>query len=286
MPCYHPFRLDTPDRANLVVACNRCIGCRIDRSRAWASRCVQEASRHELSAFVTLTYDDAHLPKHQRLKLRDFQKFMKRLRRKIAPRRVSFFASGEYGDQLGRPHYHALLFGWCPQDKVFFKRADTGDLYTSAELSKLWPLGFASVGAVTFASAAYVARYCIKKVNGEESIGWYGVLDEATGELHERPPEFMTCSKRPGIGKAWAEQFGDETLRDDFMIIEGRRVMIPEYYEKVLKHSHAAQLELAKARRRKARLAARSIRESRPERRKVREEVKRAQVAKLKRTLK
>jgi hypothetical protein len=95
----------------LKLPCGRCIGCRLERSRQWAVRCVHEASLHEKNCFITLTYSPENLPKDGSLDVSHFQKFMKRFRKRFGPG-IRFFHCGEYGESLSRPHYHACIFGF------------------------------------------------------------------------------------------------------------------------------------------------------------------------------
>lgn len=177
---YHPARCGSvmPD---LKVPCGRCVGCRLERSRQWAIRCVHEAQLHKNNCFITLTYDKAKLPEREpglppadiSLHYPDFQKFMKRLRFKYGEG-IRFYMCGEYGEKLGRPHFHACIFGHDFSDKKVWKKTDSGSIiYRSAELEELWPYGFSSVGDVNFESAAYVARYIMKKISGEAAESHY-----------------------------------------------------------------------------------------------------------------
>ena len=170
--------------SQVEVPCGYCVGCRIDRSRAWAIRCVHEASLHDLNCFVTLTY--AVAPKNNSLVKKDLQDFWKRLRKSIFPLTLRYFACGEYGSKGDRPHYHACIFGWRPHDLVTF-----GSHYSSEFLARVWGHGFVTVGDVTHASAAYVAQYVIKKQYGPDVD--YG----------EREPEYVVMSRRPGIASDW-----------------------------------------------------------------------------------
>ena len=175
-------------------------------------RCVHEAKFHDVSCFVTLTYDDEHLPVGGTLVYRHFQLFMKRLRKSFPKAR--FFMCGEYGDNTSRPHYHAVLFGVDFRDRVPHARSGSGEVvYASALLSRLWQLGFASVGDFTFESAAYVARYVLKKVTGDLAAEHYRSVDLATGEIVDRVPEFCHMSLKPGIGARWFEQYYDSDVR-------------------------------------------------------------------------
>lgn len=168
---YHPARCagPTPD---LQVPCGQCVGCRLERSRQWAVRCVHEASLYTDNCFVTLTYNDDFLPEDRSLHYRHFQLFMKRLRKRHGDG-VRFYMCGEYGEKQGRPHYHACLFNFRFSDMRLWQERNGVKLYRSAELERLWPFGFCSVGEVTFESAAYVARYIMKKVTGDAAESHY-----------------------------------------------------------------------------------------------------------------
>lgn len=107
-------------------------------------------------------------------------------------------------------------------------------MYRSAELERLWPLGMSSVGSVTFESAAYVARYVTKKVTGEGAERHYERLNPLTGELVRVASEYATMSRRPGIGRGWIEQFGDEVYPADSVVARGKESRPPRFYDKVL----------------------------------------------------
>lgn len=204
------------------LPCGRCIGCRLERSRQWAVRLVHEGALHDEKCFLTLTYDPAHLPVDGSLDVAEFQRFLKRLRKRISPTRVRFFHCGEYGEQLGRPHYHCILFGFSFPDRILFKRGSEPslNLYTSKLLSELWPLGFSTIGQVTFESAAYVARYVVKK--------WFG--DGADEHYKGRKPEYVTMSRRPGIGSGWIEKFESDVFPADQVVLRGKKMAPPRFY--------------------------------------------------------
>lgn len=156
-----PNKLNHPE---LRLPCGQCVGCRLERSRQWALRCVHEASLHDSNLFVTLTYDDEHLPEFNSLYYPDFQKFMKRLRKKFSRENIRFYMCGEYGETTLRPHYHVILFNFDLPDRRLYRRSHSGDhLFTSEILTKIWGKGFCPFGNVTFQSAAYTARYIMKK---------------------------------------------------------------------------------------------------------------------------
>lgn len=263
MPCYHPLtawrgpvlpsgkrsvvfspRESTPGVLPCRLPCGQCIGCRLDYSLDWATRLMHENQMHDVSAFITVTYDDAHLPAGRSLVKRDAQLFMKRLRKEISPCRIKFFMAGEYGEKYGRPHYHALIFGFGFPDRVALKVTQSGSMiYSSEMLSRVWSKGFASVGDVTFESAAYVARYCLKKINGkgkEIASGRYElkpyerVLE--TGEVVDVLPEFVTMSRGgrsgKGIGYSWYQKFRSDVFPHDYaMVRSGAKMPPPRYYD-------------------------------------------------------
>ncbi len=220
------------------LPCGHCIGCRLERSRQWAIRCVHEASLYEDNCYVTLTYDDDNLPSDGSLNVKHFQDFMKRLRSKFAPRKIRFFHAGEYGEKHRRPHYHACLFNIDFVDKKLLEDNWYGPLYSSAVLSSTWDMGFCSVGAVTLESAAYVARYIMKKISGDAAAEHYIGCDEVTGELVELVPEYTTMSRGGtgglgGIGKKWFERFSSDVFPRDEIILGGKRMGVPRFYDRL-----------------------------------------------------
>lgn len=236
--CVRPAKLTVGKPREMRVPCGQCIECRLKRSRDWAVRCMHEASLHKDNRFLTLTYADAFLPRDGSLDRRAFPLFMKRLRKACGS--VRYFHAGEYGEENGRPHYHALLFGLRFGDEEVCGESRGGHpVVQSARLSALWPFGFSQLGTVTFESAAYVARYCVKKVTGEQAAAYYG----------GREPEYATMSRRPGIGFRWYEQFRGEVYRDDSVLARGHEVGPPRFYDKKEAELDAARMEVVKARR-------------------------------------
>ena len=228
------------------VPCGQCIGCRLERSRQWALRCVHELKEHEYGCFVTLTFNDMALRRrgHHSVAVRDLQLFMKRVRKRYGVG-VKFMASGEYGDGYGRPHYHVCLFGVDFKDKVYWRTTDSGEkIFRSKILEALWSnpsdgssYGYSSVGALTYQSAAYVARYVLKKQVGKTCVnGVYSMsvadLDYRTGRITPRRSEFATMSN--GLGKKWFDKYHEEWYRSDSVIVEGREVGLPRYYDRQL----------------------------------------------------
>lgn len=218
-------------------ACGKCIDCRLSESQEKALRCMHEVQTSAgPGSFVTLTYNDENLPDDWCLEYRDFQLFMHRLRKAI-PGAGRFAMSGEYGDDNDRPHYHAILFNCHFDDRVFFKRINGIDYYISTLLSRLWGKGFCLIGDVTFASAAYVARYNLKKITGPDSGSAYQFVVPNTGEVVDRPPPFWRTSNRPGLGAEWFMRFGADCFPSDYLVWKGKKLPVPRYYYKLLERS-------------------------------------------------
>jgi hypothetical protein len=229
----------------ITIACGQCIGCRLERSRQWAIRCVHESSLYENNCFITLTFSPEELQKRENpwsLDVRDFQLFMKRLRKKFGDN-IRFFHCGEYGDYGGRPHYHACLFNFDFPDKKLWNIVNGSRLYVSESLQKLWPYGFSTIGDVTFESAAYVARYIMKKVTGDGAEEHYYWADDLTGEMHPLKPEYITMSRRPGIGKGWFDKYANDVYPSDFITINGKKCKPPKFYDKIMEQTRPFEFD-------------------------------------------
>lgn len=307
------------------VPCGRCIGCRIDRSREWATRIMHEASLYAHNCFITLTYDEKHIPSHGSLVKSDFQKFMKRYRKFLEEHtwsqkkrcyeknpnitvfdgrsksyvkkvckcyvRNRFYHCGEYGDRNNRPHYHAVIFGHNFFDWVYLFDSPSGmPVYTSPTLEKIWQKGYVTIGELTFESAAYVARYVLKKVNGdlseviddETGLKHYERIDLQTGQVVEVIPEYSTQSRRPGIGRNWIDVYRTDVYPKDFTTIRGVKVKPPRYYDKMLRSIDPVMYDEIKVGRN---LNAYLSTENTEPRLVVREKVKAAQLKNLKRSI-
>ncbi len=298
MPCYHPLSAYQCVDGSIVfyeskrhdivkslsLPCGQCVGCRLERSRQWAIRCMHESQMHEKNCFITLTYDDAHLPSDRSLHYRDFQLFIKRLRKRYPGRRIRYYMAGEYGENFGRPHWHACIFGFDFDDKKLWKRTSANSLlYRSADLELLWPFGYSSIGDVTFESAAYVARYIMKKVTGKNAAEHYQEIDPDTGEIINRTPEFTKMSLKPGIGYEWYKQYTSDVYPHDYVIVRGKKVKPPKYYDKKYKIDNPYEFdELLYIREKSAKL---NYADNTLERLAVKEQVAKVKLQKLKRNL-
>lgn len=231
---------------------------------------MHEAQMHEKNSFITLTYADQHLP-GEKLKYKDFQAFQKKLRTRLfqkeldrwfpnlaqkdqrrlyrslspasrenfrVPTEISIFVTGEYGDQNKRPHWHAIIFNWRPDDCVLERTTERGDQVFSSETlgprsaeqvddgkDRLWNFGKCELGSVTFESAGYCARYAAKK------------LTHGHDGTHEFEPISRKSAKN-AIGKTFIEKFHDDVFNSGFCLVESKekkvKCGIPRYYEKWL----------------------------------------------------
>lgn len=282
MPCYAPLRgfvdLDEPGRVVFRhpepgssryqvqwVPCRMCVGCMQMQAGDWTTRCYCESKVHERNAFVTLTYDDEHLPPHRMLRKRDMTLFLKRLRRRFGSG-IRFFYVGEYGTRTYRPHYHVCLFGVDFDDKVHARKSQGGfDLYESKTLSELWGQGLATTQDLTPETAAYAARYCVKKreraaaqakpdarrgyVKKEDRAGM--CVDRVTGELYRFVPEFCQASLKPAIGIPFLEKFFQDVWNAQGVVMpDGHIAPIPTAFMNQIRKWREADYQEAKRRRR------------------------------------
>lgn len=238
-------------REFIEIPCGRCIGCRLQKSKDWANRCMLELDYHETSYFVTLTYDNEHVHHSEFInddgvvtdiltcKKRDFQLFMKRLRFAFPEQFIRYFACTEYGETTARPHCHAILFGLKLDDLRPIKITELGDtLYTSDKLASIWQNGIVSVGEVTWESCAYVARYVTKKQYGQNA------------EMYERyniEPESCLMSLKPAIGKRYYEENPHKLFEQDVRYIKtpkgGRPISAPRYFKKKYEEDYPEQYQ-------------------------------------------
>lgn len=220
----------------LTVRCGRCMGCRIHRSYVWAIRCTHEASLYDNNIFATFTYNDEHLPFGETLVRDHMPAFFKRLRKTNLNLRM--FYCGEYGGLTNRPHYHALIFNYKPSDSEHFTTRDGTPVYTSQKLTETWGMGNTEFGNVTFESASYTAGYITKKINGDRAEDHYQWIDPDTGQIIDRLPEFQGQSLRPGIGHNWIKQYCSDVYPRDLLVINGRKVRPPRFYDQYCEKHH------------------------------------------------
>ena len=249
------------------LPCGKCLSCQIDKSKEWAVRGFHESQCHSQNCFITLTYDEEHLPENNTLVKEDLQKFIKLLRYQIGETKIKFLAAGEYGSEHNshRPHYHACIFGYDPPDKQYFFTNKWGDaVYTSDFISKAWRhKGYITVSELNYRTCAYVARYTVKKIVTKEEREQHEYwIDTKTGETNYDPiaykkgllmknkiPEFITMSN--GIGSDWHDKYEKDTHKD-YVTVNFAKHKIPRYYDKKLENKNPELLTTIKEKRVKA----------------------------------
>lgn len=281
-----PYAKPSKDRVPLLLPCGRCVGCRLSRSRQWAVRCVHEASLYENNCFITLTFSPLFENLNNSLMKTDFQNFMKRLRKKFVPKipngldqkqkeewlrihGIRFFHCGEYGTKGERPHHHACLFNFDFPDKELWSVKNGVRLYRSEILERLWSVrvteekaeyfddkdlfiedgkiyakqGFCTIGDVTPDSAAYVAGYMLKKIK-EDDFSWLAPPEDDKPDL--RIPEYISMSRRPGIGKGFMDQWASDIYPEDELVFGGLKLKPPRYYDNLYAVSFPEDIEKIK----------------------------------------
>ena len=278
MPCYTPLK-GYKDRVTggltfnkkgtsqtLEVACGQCLGCRLDHALMWACRIVHEASLwndQQGNCFVTLTYRDPDectdeqfnnghfIPADYSLRPSDVSKFIRRLRKSVS-HKIRYFYCGEYGDENQRPHYHLCIFNHSFEDQALLKDDEGFYTYTSRSLDLLWPYGFSTVQALNYETAAYTARYALKKITGKKADEHYLRCDEH-GEAYWLLPEYIRMStgrnKPCGLGAGFYEKFSDDIFPSDETPVPGKGIIrkVPRYYQNILQSEDPATLELVKS---------------------------------------
>ena len=177
-------------------------------------------THHQYKAcFITLTYRDDAIPENYSLCRRDFQLFLKRLRRRLETDclrklrelsftnsnyyniykdklfrkeylkkhtyRVKFSGCGEYGEHFNRPHYHLLLFNVPPIEHYYKIMGDC------------WKLGKVQIEAVRNVSASSqyitkISKYVVK--NNSEDYYDKNIYILKTN----KEPSFVQCSRSFG----------------------------------------------------------------------------------------
>lgn len=197
----------------IPVPCGKCVGCIIARRREWTIRLLSEVSYHDRNVFLTLTYDDDHLPSDYGLHKEHLQKFYKRLRYYLGNREIKYYGVGEYGDRTFRPHYHNIIFGLGLQldDKIIVRQSWPFCDWDNKDISR------DAFGTVTRQSIVYCCKY-LDKVTSQEAL-----------KLNNQAP-FRVFSK--GIGKQWCDDNADKLAEDLHVSYQGNKLSIPRYWTK------------------------------------------------------
>lgn len=215
----------------IKLPCGRCIGCRLDYSRMWSIRSMHEARMHNDNCFVTLTFNNEHLPDDRSVHKSYIQSWLKRFRYKFGEN-IRYLLCGEYGSKRFRPHYHILFFGFRPDDLYVWNVRRGQIYYRSPILESVWHEphrddcnGFIVVGDVNFESSAYVSRYITKKVFGADVPKAY----------QGREPEFQLVSRMPGLGYDFLNKYYSDIFNVGYVLMENGKgdkfkAPIPRYY--------------------------------------------------------
>lgn len=226
MECAFPtLRRIKGTREYVITPCGCCVACRKNRAHAWGARIYHESRGYKYNTFLTLTYDDEHLPMSEQgyntLEKTAPSLFMKRLRYFLGEDKVRFFCGGEYGSNTLRAHYHFALFGVAPDDRRLF----TDFMPASSGFNcrcRAWSCGLANVGELEQGSANYIGGYCLKKVMGKAGQEYY--------KSRGIQPPFALMSRRPGIGYDYMMRYAAELLRFGNCQVNGSTINLPRYY--------------------------------------------------------
>lgn len=196
--------------SSLVIGCGQCMGCRIARSREWADRCMLELKYASSAWFLTLTYDDEHIPmsaysdpetgelagRCNTLARRDVQLFLMRLRKAFPESVIRFFGCGEYGPETIRPHYHMIVFNLPLQDLTPVPGAviPNTQYYWSLAVQKAWSIyhrGYPKYGdgSITPLAMDLGPPFMEAQYNGRE-YGYY----EPIGRVVVAEVNWQTCA--------------------------------------------------------------------------------------------
>lgn len=245
MSCFYPKELFVTPKGELnaikiTAPCGKCLGCYIDTSAEWSMRAQLELRNHSRACFITLTYDERHVPDDLLLKRKDVQDFLKRLRRHIEPIQIRYYGCGEYGSNPGelnryRPHYHLIIYGWQPDDlKFMFKNEDGDATYKSDFLNRVWSKGIVNVGNVTKASIRYCSLYLQKQ------------FKDLFKDKAVQP--FRVFSTRPALGYGGLR---DEEIVNDAIYLHGKKRKLPRSFMNRLENNEWSEVFLDIKERRK-----------------------------------
>lgn len=213
MNCARPYIVKQTGGIGLPVPCGNCMQCRIARRAEWTTRLMLELAYWPHAYFITLTYEEAP----EGLQKKDLQDFWKRLRKKI---KLKHYSVGEYGEEYGRPHYHAVVYSEEPITKEL--------------LLDTWKHGIVKIDPAIYERIRYCAGYITDKLNGE--------LAEEVYQDKERP--FALMSKK--LGLRFAEENKEQILTSG-LTIKGTQVATPRYYLKKLENDEDKKKRLVKA---------------------------------------
>lgn len=245
--CVHPVHIKWPGskflaptlpdgrtlyEVGLVVGCGKCPACQAGKRREWFTRIMMEYKTCKTCYFITLTYNDEHLPK-KGVDKRECQLFLKRLR-KACPSPIRYFLCSEYGSKTHRPHYHMILFDF----------PSTNAQIVANSVLEAWSIrgeniGFVYVCGFGEAAAMYVTKYVLKDKNILAEYLPAELLDEYDPGVTYVPendglcPTFQLASRKPALGFYFFENADlvdhlKEVL-EPFVRIDGKKYIMPRY---------------------------------------------------------
>ena len=225
MKCRSPILVKHKSGGSDLVPCGKCVPCIKNKINAWVTRLTYESHYNPGTYFVTLTYDEEHVPTAENgcktVKIKHLQDFIKLLRYHLHERlaktsyspRIRYYAISEYGSKTYRPHYHCIIFSSLPMEVL------RGCICLS------WRQGYFDVEPINAARIRYVLkRHGIPKDYGHP-------------RGTENPRAIM--STKPGLGYQYLtearKEYGKQHL-DDFRTIlpDGSYRLIPRYYSNAI----------------------------------------------------
>lgn len=190
----------------VTIPCGKCIACKMAKSKEWTTRICIESNYYKHLLFLTLTYDDYHLPPNNELSKSDLRNFIKRLRNSISFR---YFACGEYGTtdrSTKRPHYHMIIL---TDDDLGMKPEPRPNAFKSDIISRCWPFGLYELNLGDENTIAYTAGYVYKKQLAVEK------------DNHKIKP-FISASDKPGFGLRYFQEHIDSILATKKVYFKGK----------------------------------------------------------------
>lgn len=210
------------EEQKMFVNCGKCVFCKMQKATDWSARMLHESGYHKSSLFVTLTFDEDHCPLS--IKKEELQKYLKRLRKRLSPRKIRYYACGEYGEEMGRPHYHLIIFGVNYNDFEFKDKILKNGMWHDVYDCESWMKGNVYLGDVTADSCRYVADY-INKV-------YFGDMEKEVYKNNGLESPFQLYSK--GLGEKWIYD-NEKQLRQRYgYTIKGKNRGLNRYYRNKL----------------------------------------------------
>lgn len=214
---------DRNEEYPVSVPCGKCLACLSTKRSDWAFRLEQEHKYSTSAYFITLTYDQKHYPSDGSLDKKHVQDFMKRLRKKDV-NKLRYYLVGEYGTISGRAHYHMLLFNVSSSE---FVRQAWCDYKGNA-------IGIVHIGNVTGASVAYVLKYLVQPIAGDDG----------------RQKPFALMSRGYGLGARYlSDDMVDWHRHNDanYSIRQGVKIRLNRFYKSKIWYNEQDKERVGKA---------------------------------------